>query len=306
MAAGLVDSFCLSMAWTVVVLEVTRRHGLLAAGLCSTAMLVGVALSAPIATWMAHHLDGRRLLRVAGLIEAAMRISVFALLATGASVWLIALCVTAMNVVAWTGYAGMRAEVAAADPRGAAMTWYMVAVAAIEAAGTATAALLPTGHALPVSGGLLVAVIVCYGACLLPTWLVAGGAQVRRASPARASRLPRPPGVRRPNGLPRPNGLLASGGLVMLLGRYVPGRPEGGHGDVRRHARRAETVAIGRAQLDQRPVDVLAQPCGLVQIVVLVDRDDVRDPAPAKLRALEPEVGVVSLVCRAQGAVVRG
>jgi hypothetical protein len=39
----------------------------------------------------------------------------------------------------------MRAEVAAADPRGAAMTWYMVAVAAIEAAGTATAALLPTG-----------------------------------------------------------------------------------------------------------------------------------------------------------------
>jgi hypothetical protein len=52
--------------------------------------------------------------------------------------------VAASNVVAWTGYAGMRAEVAAADPRGVAMTWYMVAVAAIEAAGTATAALLPT------------------------------------------------------------------------------------------------------------------------------------------------------------------
>ena len=83
MAAGLVDSFCLSMAWTVVVLEVTRRHGLLAAGACSTAMLLGVALSAPIATWMAHRLDGRRLLRVAGITEAALRISVFVLLAAG-------------------------------------------------------------------------------------------------------------------------------------------------------------------------------------------------------------------------------
>ena len=81
------------------------------------------------------------------------------------------------------GYAGMRAEVAAADPRGSAMTWYMVAVAAIEAAGTATAALLPTGPGGLVSGGLLVAVVAGYGACLLPTWLVAGGALVARAAP---------------------------------------------------------------------------------------------------------------------------
>jgi hypothetical protein len=71
-------------------------------------------------------------------------------------------------VVAWAGYAGMRAEVAAADPRGAAMTWYMVAVAAIEAAGTATAALLPTGPTGLVGGGLLVGVIACYGGAWCP------------------------------------------------------------------------------------------------------------------------------------------
>jgi hypothetical protein len=48
----------------------------------------------------------------------------------------------------------MRAEVAAADPRGSAMTWYMLAVAAIEAAGVATAA-FPPGSGGVVSGGLL-------------------------------------------------------------------------------------------------------------------------------------------------------
>jgi hypothetical protein len=62
-------------------------------------------------------------------------------------------------------------------------------------------------------------VIAGYGACLLPTWLVAGGALVARATP-----LPRASGLRAvlrgarllPNGLP--NGLLAFGGMVMLLG----------------------------------------------------------------------------------------
>ena len=83
LGAGLVDSFCLSLAWTVVVLEITRQHGLLAAGLCSTAMLVGVALSAPTATWMAQRLDGR-LLRTAGGIEAVLRLGVIGLLAAGA------------------------------------------------------------------------------------------------------------------------------------------------------------------------------------------------------------------------------
>ena len=52
------------------------------------------------------------------------------------------------------------------------MTWYMMAVAAIEAAG---AALLPTGPDGLVGGLLLAGVVVAYGVCLLPTWVVAGG-----------------------------------------------------------------------------------------------------------------------------------
>src|SRR3954454_1616672 len=99
MAAGLVDSFCLSLAWTVVLLELTRRHGLVAAGLCSTAMLVGVALSAPTATWMAQRLDRPRLLRTAGGVEVVLRVGVIAALAGGAPVWLLVACVTCMNVV---------------------------------------------------------------------------------------------------------------------------------------------------------------------------------------------------------------
>jgi hypothetical protein len=170
-------------------------------------------------------------------------VGTFALLLAGAPLPVVVAAVAVSNVVAWTGYAGMRAEVAAADPRGAAMTWYMVAVAAIEAAGTATAALLPMGPGNRVAGGLLAAVIACYGGCLLPTWLVAAGARVPRAQPVGRPDRPQPvgrPGPRRTRSvlgrLPRwgsvaerptgrrrlstapPNGLLASGALVMLLG----------------------------------------------------------------------------------------
>ena len=216
---ALVDSFGLSLGWTVFSLYVVGRHGLAGLGLCNAAMLVGVALSAPVAARLSVRLDGRALLRVTCVTESVLRVGTFALLLAGAPPVVVAVAVAASNVVAWTGYAGMRAEVAAADPRGAAMTWYMVAVAAIEAAGTATAALLPTGPAGLVSGGLLVAVIAGYGTCLVPTWLVAGGALVKRAAP-----LPRPGGLRRvlrggrllPNG--PPDGLLAFGGMVMLLG----------------------------------------------------------------------------------------
>jgi hypothetical protein len=218
-ATALVDSFGLSLGWTVFSLQVVRVHGLAGLGLCNAAMLVGVALSAPAAARLSGRLDGRALLRVTAATEAALRIGTFLLLLAGAPLPAVAAAVAASNVVAWTGYAGMRAEVAAADPRGVAMTWYMVAVAAIEAAGTATAALLPTGPDGLVSGGLLIAVVAAYGACLTPTWLVAGGAMVTRAAP-----LPRGGGLR---GLLRggrllpagpPNGLLAFGGMVMLLG----------------------------------------------------------------------------------------
>ena len=161
-ATALVDSFGLSLGWTVFSLHVTASRGLAGLGLCNAAMLVGVALSAPVAGRLSARLDGRELLRLTCVTEAALRVGTFALLLAGAPLVAVAVAVAASNVVAWTGYAGMRAEVAAADPRGSAMTWYMVAVAAIEAAGTATAALLPTGPGDLVSGGLLVAVVAGY------------------------------------------------------------------------------------------------------------------------------------------------
>jgi hypothetical protein len=204
--AALVDSFGLSLGWTVFSLQVVRTHGLAGLGLCNAAMLVGVALSAPAAARLSGRLDGRTLLRVTAVTEAVLRVGTFLLLLAGAPLAPVALAVAVSNIVAWTGYAGMRAEVAAADPRGAAMTWYMVAVAAIEAAGIATAALLPTGPDGMAGGGLLVGILAFYGTCLLPTWPVAGGARVVRTPRDRAAALP------------RPTGLMASGGLVMLLG----------------------------------------------------------------------------------------
>jgi hypothetical protein len=181
MAAGLVDSLFLSLAWTVVVLEVTAAHGLVAAGLCSTAMLIGVALSAPTAGWLSRRLDGRRLLRSAAGVEAVLRVCLFALLLAHAGVWTLAVCVTALNVMAWTGYAGMRAEVAAVSSGAIGLTWYGTVVASVEAAGVALAALLPasgpSGRQLT-----LLAVATVYVLALLPTVVVAGGSQVPRGA----------------------------------------------------------------------------------------------------------------------------
>ena len=210
-ATALVDSFGLSLGWTVFSLQVVRDHGLTGLGLCNAAMLCGVALSAPAAARLSARLDGRALLRLTAATEACLRFGTFALLLAGAPLVTVAVAVAASNVVAWTGYAGMRAEVAAADPRGAAMTWYLVAVAAIEAAGTATAALLPAGPSGRLPGWLLALVVGCYGASVLPTWLVARGAVVTRTV-GRGRALAR--GGRRRSA----NGLLVSGGLVMLLG----------------------------------------------------------------------------------------
>jgi hypothetical protein len=182
MGAGLVDSYFLSLAWTVVVLRVTAAHGLGAAAVCGTAMLVGVAMSAPVAGWLSTRLDGRRLLRSAAAVEGALRLAVFALLAVDASVWLLSVCVLVMNVMAWTGYAAMRAEVAAASRGATGLTWYGTVVASVEAVGVASAALLPRG-----GDWLLLGVAACYVLALLPTVVVAGRSPVPR----------RPAGVRR-------------------------------------------------------------------------------------------------------------
>jgi hypothetical protein len=117
-AAALVDSFGLSLGWTVFSLQVVDRHGLAGLGLCSAAMLCGVALSAPAAARLSAHLDGRALPRVTAVTEAGLRVGTFALLLSGAPLPAVAAAVAASNVVAWTGYAGMRAEVADADPAG--------------------------------------------------------------------------------------------------------------------------------------------------------------------------------------------
>ena len=185
MLAGLVDSLCLSFGWTVLMLQVVEVHGLGAAGLLSAAMLLGVALSAPVATRLSRWLDGRRLLRGAASVETVLRIAVFVLLVADAPTFLLASCVCAMNVMAWTGYAGMRAEVAAVSPGTAALTWYGAGVAAIEAVGAAAAALLPLVADVD-SRTLLTIVMGIYVLGLLPTALVAGGSPVARSTPAGA------------------------------------------------------------------------------------------------------------------------
>ncbi len=186
MLAGLVDSFFLSLVWTIVVLHVLDVHGLVAAGALSTAMLAGVALSAPVAEAMARRLAGKGLLRTSAGVEAALRLGVFGLVFSGAPLWILAVCVTVMNVMAWTGYAGMRAEVSALSGGAGGLARYGSVVAAVEAAGIAVAALLPT------TGGagadvVLVAAGAAYVLALLPTAIVAGGSLVPRSTP----RLPR-------------------------------------------------------------------------------------------------------------------
>ncbi|MGY1711786.1 hypothetical protein ACI8AC_19995 [Geodermatophilus sp. SYSU D00758] len=203
-AAGLVDSLCLSVAWTLLVLRVAEVHGLPAVGLCSAAMLVGVALSAPVAGRVAQRLDGRLLLRTAAGAEMALRAAVVVLVLGGAPVLLVALCVGAMNLTAWTGYAAMRAEVAAARPGASALTWYGSLIAAAEAAGVALAALLPLG---PDARDLVLAVVTCcYVLSLVPTVVVAGRSPVPRAAV--------PAGRRRRADLSPP--VLAGCGLMLL------------------------------------------------------------------------------------------
>jgi hypothetical protein len=129
------------------------------------------------------------------------------LVLSGAPVLPLVLCIAAMNVTAWTGYAGMRAEVASVRPGAAALTWYGTAIATVEAAGVAVAALLPAGP--EVEDTVLSAVAAAYVLALVPTVLVAGGSRVRRATPVASTVSAR----RR-----APSGLAVLGGLLMLLG----------------------------------------------------------------------------------------
>jgi len=203
--AGLFDSFWLSVGWTVFILHAAATHGLAAAGLFGAAMLIGVAMSAPAASALASRLGGRGLLRSTSVGEAVLRVSAFALLLADAPLAVVAAAVTLTNVVGWTAYAGMRAEVAAIDARAATMTSFVVAVASIEALGVAGAALLPVD--LLASGAPLLSVVVgLYGAAVLPIFLIAAASPVPRSGSLR----PGVPTLRRA----RP---LAGGFAVMAL-----------------------------------------------------------------------------------------
>jgi hypothetical protein len=101
--------------------------------------------------------------------------------------------VVLQHVAAWAGFAGMRAEVSAVDASARSMTRYAVAIAGVEAAGTALAALLPTGTLGYPTGWLLIAVFVVYLGSLLPTVLVARRARITpHPSPARTPAVPLP------------------------------------------------------------------------------------------------------------------
>ncbi len=178
MVAGWIDSLCLSFAWTLLLLEVVERHGLRAAGVAGAAMLVGTAMSAPVASQLSVWLGGRHLLRTAGTAEAVLRVSVFGLLFLDVGVWPLALCIAAMNITAWTGYAGMRAEVAAIAPGPKAITWYGTGVAAVEAMGAAAAAVLIPSTAMDGPTPVALGIVVVYVLALAPTMLVAGGSPI--------------------------------------------------------------------------------------------------------------------------------
>jgi hypothetical protein len=102
------------------------------------------------------------------------------LLVEGAPTGLVAVVVTAAGMTAWTGYAGMRSEIASADRRAGALAWYLGAIASVEGVGATFAALLPISVA-SLRGPALAAVLAMYAGVLLPTFVVAGGSEVERA-----------------------------------------------------------------------------------------------------------------------------
>jgi hypothetical protein len=235
LVSGVVDSFGMALGWTVVVLLATSRGGLAEAALYNAAMLLGVVLSAPVAGWLSHRMDGRTLLRGSATVEFVLRFVVLFGLIIDLPSSLLAVAVVAMHVAAWAGFAGMRAEVSAVDASPRSMTRYAVAIAGVEAGGTAMAALLPTGVSGHPEGWLLIGVFVVYLGSLLPTVLTARRARIAAGRPVLARPVPmgrpdRTKGRRAPSRgrhaprpteaggwrLPAPRLLLAGGGVMLI------------------------------------------------------------------------------------------
>jgi MFS family permease len=234
LVSGVVDSFGMALGWTVLVLFALEHGGLAEAALYNAAMLGGVVLSAPVTGWLSRRLPGRTLLRGAAAVEFALRLAVLFGLIGGMSRWLVAAGVVVMHIAAWAGFAGMRAEVNAVDASARSMTRYALAIAAVEAAGTGLAALLPVGPAGVPTGWLLVGVFVLYAGSLIPTYRSARRARITPFSDQRrrpgigtvgygfaaarrslAAQPRRSPVLRRR--LPVSPRLLAAGGGIMLL-----------------------------------------------------------------------------------------
>ncbi|MBV9820888.1 MAG: hypothetical protein JO144_01490, partial [Actinobacteria bacterium] len=166
--AGLIDSFGLSLGWTAFTLIAVERHGLSTAALYNAAMLVGIVLSAPATMWLSRVCSGRVLLALMGAVELPLRVLTLAGLLLGSPSAAVGSAVVVMNVAAWTGYAGMRAEVADRAPGPRAMVRYAVAIAAVEAAAASVAALLPITGSGAASRIALTAVLVLYPVSLAP------------------------------------------------------------------------------------------------------------------------------------------
>jgi hypothetical protein len=209
MVAGLVDSFGLSLGWTLFNLVAVARGGLAEAALFNAAMLLGIVLSAPVTTWLARRLHGRGLLAGAAATEAALRVGTLLALIAGWPGPVVAGGVTVMYVCAFAGFAAMRAEVAAVDGRPRAMTRYGMSIAAMEAGGAALAALLPRDSL----GTLLPFIMLVYGLSLVPTIFTAKRARVENATA--------PAVVASAKTVKLPVGVLAGGAAVALFG-YGP------------------------------------------------------------------------------------
>jgi hypothetical protein len=174
LAAGLIDSAGLAFGWTVFSLAVTARQGLATAATYQAAMLAGVALSAPFTRWVTARVDGRALLRGLAVTEGICRAAVLFLFLASGPRPVLAAVVVVMNVLAWTGYAAMRAEVTAVESGSVSLTRYALCIAGAEALASAAAAFLVD----PTNRAAVFLIIPLYTVALVPQWWAGGAARV--------------------------------------------------------------------------------------------------------------------------------
>ncbi|MBF5082151.1 hypothetical protein F1641_10550 [Quadrisphaera sp. INWT6] len=180
----MLDSFLLSLGWTLLVLRVQDQRGLAVVGLLTAAALVGVAASAPALSWLVHRMSGRGVLALTAAGEATARAVVAVLVlvgGTGVQLPLLVLAVVVLNVLTWSGYAAMRAEVAAVSEGAKGLAWYAAGVGAVEAAGVAVAAVVPLLLPDHLYSSFTLVAATAYVLALGPQLLASLGARVPQA-----------------------------------------------------------------------------------------------------------------------------